>query len=249
MLKFILRRTVYKEFSKESQDMLFSLLAKQHINKLFCSFMEFIMLFFPLLPCFTASFCEKTISTETRIFFIAYIIAYVVFMGCFGLLFNEAIKEFYNKVVEKLYFYWYTKKGKCFSSEDFTNLYMKNTDVYSLIASEKCRGRCYYVCFQILKTLQEGSIKIIAVKNINSKDENGYCLHVLYVKNGWAFDTYSQRQFKLEKILKIYHAKEFKDIYFDDIRHYSFDSFLYMEGKMIKKWCEENNITHKLGSY
>lgn len=37
MIKYFMRRTIYKEFDKESQDMLLQLTSKQHIIEIICA--------------------------------------------------------------------------------------------------------------------------------------------------------------------------------------------------------------------
>ena len=38
-----------------------------------------------------------------------------------------------------------------------------------------------------------------------------FTMHVLYINNGWAFDTFSGRQFPIEQLHEIYKAKVYKN--------------------------------------
>ena len=174
------------------------------------------------------------------------VFGYVLFIGWFLFFFEEEMKEMSNHISSKLYFFNVTRKGKALSKADFAKIAVKKPQLLNMIENGKCRGFCYSVCFDLLKVLQEGYIKIIAVKNIESQDGKDYCLHVLYVNNGWAFDTYSHRQYPIKKILEIYQAKEFMDLYFEDIRSYSLQQFIYLKGDIIGRWCEKNDISQYL---
>lgn len=87
-------------------------------------------------------------------------------------------------------------------------------------------------------------MEIIAAKKIYTHEEDegkDFTMHVLYVKDGWAFDTYSGRQYPLDKIHEIYKAKIYKTFTFDDIGEKSYEEFMSEIRLELVEWAKENN--------
>ena len=58
--------------------------------------------------------------------------------------------------------------------EDFENIKNEDNVLYHYVTTDKCRGFCYGICFEILKLLKEGEIRFMAVKKTESEnDEEG----------------------------------------------------------------------------
>lgn len=53
-----MRRTIYKEFDKESQDMLLQLTSKQHIIEILCAMFWAVAFIFTYIPVFIIDVCE-----------------------------------------------------------------------------------------------------------------------------------------------------------------------------------------------
>ncbi|MNT54423.1 hypothetical protein D3C72_1915870 [compost metagenome] len=112
----------------------------------------------------------------------------------------------------------------------------------------ECRGYCYTICFSILEVFKQGTIKFIAVKNLLADGESNdyeYTMHVLYVNNEWAFDTFSHRQLPLDELLALYKCKEYKDFSFSDIIDLSYEEFTDLNYEKLKLWCKENSVFQK----
>ena len=68
-------------------------------------------------------------------------------------------------------------------------------------------------------------------------------MHVLYVNNCWAFDTYSSRQYPIEKLHEIYKAKIYKSFSFDEISNKSYEEFREEQEPELAKWSIDNDCS------
>lgn len=68
-------------------------------------------------------------------------------------------------------------------------------------------------------------------------------MHVLYVNNGWAFDTYSVRQYPLEKIHTIFEAKVCKTFSFEEIQGKTYEQFTEENAPEVERWADMNNCS------
>ncbi len=146
---------------------------------------------------------------------------------------------------KKLYFFLETRRGNALKIRDFKKIKRKDEVLYDFISTGKCAGFCYSICYDILKTLRKGKIKYIAIKNVlpSLEDRNyPYTMHVIYVNENWAFDTFCQRQFKLKELLEIYEAKEYKEFSFSDISDKTYEEFAKEQALALRKWCKKNNV-------
>lgn len=244
-----MRRTIYKEFDKESQDMLLPLTSKQHIIETFCFMFWGIAFIFQLIPLFIIGVCEDIeLSMTTQIA----IIAFMLICGA-GLLvsmkvFNRAMFGFSQLLAERIYFLVCTTKGKAICKNEFNIIRQANEEQYEFIANQMCRGDCYSICFEICKALKKGCIEFLAIKKISPHDDEeddgkDFTIHVLYVNNGWAFDTYSSRQYPIKKLHKIYKAKIYKSFSFDEISSKSYEEFREEQEPELAKWSIDNDCS------
>lgn len=249
MIKYFMRRTIYKEFDKESQDVLLQLTSKQHIIGILCSMFWEVALIFPLIPLFIIDVCEDIeLSMTTQIA----IIVFMLICGA-GLLvsmkvFERAVFGFSYLLAERIYFLVCTTKGKALCKDDFKVIKKENEELYMYIATQTCRGYCYSICFEICKALKKGCIEFLAVKKLSphiSEEDDGkdFTMHVLYVNNGWAFDTYSSRQYPIEKLHEIYKAKVYKTFSFDEISSKSYEEFREEQEPELAKWSIANDCS------
>ncbi len=179
----------------------------------------------------------------SKIAIIAYTIICVVGSLIFLKVFKKAVFIFSELLTERIYFLICTKKGKALSKKDFETIRKVYKDLYKVIATQNCIGHCYSVCFDICKTLKKGSIEFIAVKKFSFEKDDGkdFTMHVLYINNGWAFDTYSSRQYPVEKLHKIYKAKLYKVLDYDSIRDKSYEEFIDEQEPELAKWSAIND--------
>ena len=164
----------------------------------------------------------------TQIAVIVFMLIEMIGAFCFFKVFKKAIVEFLQLLTDKLYFLVCTKKGKALSKEDFETIKQVNKHLYLCIEYYKCLGYCYSSCFEICKALKKGAIELVAVKGLLSGEDNDgkkFQMHVLYINNGWAFDTTSLRQYPIEKLHEIYKAKIYKTFSFDEISMKSYEEF------------------------
>ena len=218
-----MRRTIYKEFDKESQDMLLQLTSKQHIIEIICAMFWAVAFIFTYIPVFIIDVCEDIeLSMTTQIAIIAFMLICMAGLLVSMKVFKRAMFGFSQLLAERIYFLVCTTKGKAICN-DLKIINQANEKLYALIATQMCRGYCYAICFEICKALKKGGIEFLAIKKFSPHDDEeddgkDFTMHVLYVNNGWAFDTYSSRQYPIEKLHEIYKAKIYKSFSFDEIR-------------------------------
>lgn len=70
-------------------------------------------------------------------------------------------------------------------------------------------------------------------------------MHVLYVFDGWCYDTYSEMQYPLEEVLERSKAKIYKSFSYKDIQGKTYYEFKEENLAELQKWCEENDCYQK----
>ena len=90
---------------------------------------------------------------------------------------------------------------------------------------------------------QNKCVRDIATQYVLKYDEKNFAMHVIYVNNNWAFDTYSCRQYPIEKLHEIYKAKIYKSFSFDEISNKSFEEFKKEVKPKLTKWSIENDCS------
>ena len=242
MINTILRKTLYKEFDYATQNTLLYVSKPEVLLNFTCNLLCFLFLCtLPLVVVIV--FPHLFTDLKIQLLYLLILIIYTIFV-CF--IFRE--KNFYqnNYVSRTLHYLFYTKRGKALSKEDFKTIKKNDKLLYSTIKEQDCRGLCYSVCFEMLKTLKKRCIKIISVNEFTSKKETPFeTIHVIYVNNNYAFDTYCHRQLPLEAFLAIHQAKVYKTFNYEDIKNYSYEEFRNIQYPDFAKWCKENDI-HEL---
>ena len=244
-----MRRTIYKEFDKESQDMLLQLTSKQHIIVILCFMFWAVAFIFPYIPVFIIDVCEDIeFSMTTKIAIIAFMLICMAGLLVSMKVFKRAMIVFSRLLAERIYFLVCTTKGKAICKNEFKIINNVNEVLYEFIATQMCQGYCYSICFDICKTLKKGCIEFLAIKKFSPHDDEendgkDFTMHVLYVNNGWAFDTYSSRQYPIEKLHEIYKAKIYKSFSFYEISGKTYEEFREEQEPELAKWSIDNDCS------
>ncbi len=247
MIKYLMRKTIYNSMDHDTQDMLLQLNARYKVIEFLCFMFWAVLYIFPLIPLFIiAVFEDVELSMTTQIAILAFVLINAVGLLVSLKVFKRAMFGFSKLLAERIYFLTCTKKGKALSKKDFETIRQVYEDLYALIATQNCRGYCYTICFEMCKALKKGSIEFIAVKkfSVDKDDEDDgktFTMHVLYINNGWAFDTYSSRQYPVEKLHKIYKAKVYKVFDYDAIRNKSYVEFRDEQEPELARWSAIND--------
>lgn len=252
MIKFILRKTVLKQFDKQTQDHILPFFIKKYTTMWFCCFMlHFLIFIAPMLLLYLAVNGKEFDSIYSIVLGIAIATYGCILLVSYGYFYTEIINFCNYTLADKLYNRLYAQKGKAISKKDFKKIKSENKVLYDSITSSKCHGYCYATCFNLLRTLKTGNIKFMAVKLVNTGNKTEeYTMHVVYEKNGWIFDTYNQRQYPVEKSMELHDAIVYKNFSYEDIIFSSYDKFImllsYDEFRdknydELAKWCKEHN--------
>lgn len=250
MFEFVLRRTAFRTLSKEDQET--AMLLKDKIKTDFIS--QFLITIFGALPLASLITllitCEKTLSDVIQC--IILIIGYIAFVGWFMKRFHEPIDSFKELISANIFSPRYVIKGNAISKTDFDIIKKENEKLHYLMMTQQVNGYCYAVCFETLKCLKKGTLMFIATKliktgNIGEEDkcDNAYTMHVLYVNDDWCFDTYSQRQYPLEEVMKRFYAKTYKVFTYEDVDGKTYDEFKKEHAPALQEWCNENDCYQK----
>ena len=248
MIKFILRKTAFKKYDKETQDHLLPFLEKKYTTVWFSVFIFYLITYIAPMVLLAFSAHGKEFDSIENILLGIGILLYTVASAFFYLGLTHEIFQFTTILIPtKLYAIFYTKKGKAISKKDFKIIEKNNPELYEYITSYMCQGYCYSICFAILKTLKKGSLKFLAVKKIDGANEviQAYTMHVLYEKNGWIFDTYNQRQYPVEKSITLHKGIVYKDFSYEDIKDLTYEEFIETNHEELAKWCEEHDCYQK----
>ncbi len=247
MFEFILRKTVLRKLSREEQAQ--AMLLKYKIKmQLLGQFLVYVFVALPFASLFTLLVLgEHTLSNIVQC--IVMILAYCTFAIWFAKRFKKQIETFTHLIVCSLYNRRYVLKGNALSREDFDTIKKEYKQLYNIILMQEVSGYCYSVCFEMLKCLKKGTILFIAAKCIQEEreenDNKEYTMHVLYVNNDWCFDTFSQRQYPLEEVLKRMRSKTYRSFDYNAVDGKTYEEFRAEHFEALKAWCEENNCYQK----
>jgi len=245
MIKFILRKTAFKQYDKETQDHLLPLLTKKYVIMWFCCFMfHFLIYLAPMILLYFAVNGKEFDCVYNIILGIGIALYTCLFLIFYSFFRKELIDFSTNVLPDKLYNKIYAQRGKAISKQDFKKIEKENDVLYQYITSCLCHGHCYSICFDILKILKTGNIKFLAVK-AHPDEGSSYTMHVLYENNSWTFDTYNQRQYPLEKALVLHKAVVYKDFSYEDIKGLTYEEFRDKNYEELAKWCEEHDCYQK----
>ena len=242
MINTLLRKTLYKEYDTETQDTLLYVSKPEVLLNFIFNSIYFLFLYtlpLTIIIVFPHFFTDLKI----QLLYLLFLIIYAIFVFFF---FKDM--NFYQKnpISRALHYHFYTKKGTALSKEDFKTIKKKNKLLYSTIRKQDCRGYCYSVCFELLQTLKKGYIQFISVNEFTSKNETSYkTIHVIYVSNNYAFDTYCHRQLPLKRFLEIHQSQIYKSFNYEDVKNCSYEDFRKAHYSEFAKWCKENDV-HEL---
>ena len=249
MIKYLMQKTIFKETDSEKFDILFQLVSRYYVIEFFCFIFLIVIYIFPFIPLFIINIFENVnFSIITKSLIIAFILIWSIGFLIFLKIFKKAMFGFSELLAERIYFLTCTKKGKAISKNDFETIKQTNKKLYTIISTQNCQGYCYSVCFSICKILKKGSIEFIAIKDFSTNNNNKnikkeFTMHVLYVNNGWAFDTNSSRQYPIEKLHEIYKAKIYKVFDFDSIHNKTYNKFMKEQKSELVKWSNINDCS------
>lgn len=247
MIKFILRKTAFKQYNKETQDHLLPLLTKKYTTIWFCyAIFHFLIFIAPLSLLYFAVYGKEFDSIYNIILGMAIGIYFCIWLIFYGFFAKEIIEFSTVTLPDRLYNRLYAQRGKALSKQDFKKIEKENNALYECITSCLCYGHCYAICFDILEILKTGNMKFIAVKKLAIEDgTETYTMHVLYEKNAWVFDTYNQRQYTVEKAIELHKGIVYKDFSYEDIKGLTHEEFREKNYEEFVKWCEEHDCYQK----
>ena len=147
MIKYFMRRTIYKKFDRESQDMLLQLISKQYIIEIFCCMFWVIIPIFPFIPVCIIDVCEEIeFSMTTQMMLIGFMLICFVGLLVSMKIFGRVMFGFSQLLAEKIYFLVCTTKAKALCKSEFDTINQANEELYACIATQMCRGYCYSIC-------------------------------------------------------------------------------------------------------
>ncbi len=250
MIKYLMRKTIYKKVDRETQDMLLQLIAQYHIIEFFCFMFWLAIYILPFIPLFIIdAFEDVNFSVTTHIAITTFILIWTVGLFAAFRIFKSAMIGFSELLAERIYFLACTKKGKALSKQDFETIRKVDEKLYVLIVTQTCRGYCYSICFKMCKALKKGYIEFVAIKKLamdkydEEDDGKDFTMHTLYVNNGWAFDTFSSRQYPVEKLHQIYKAKIYKVFDYNFICNKSYGEFKDELKTELIEWSAANDCS------
>ena len=119
-----MRRTIYKEFDKESQDMLLQLTSKQHIIEILCAMFWAVAFIFTYIPVFIIDVCEDIeLSMTTQIAIIAFMLICMAGLLVSMKVFEKAMFGFSLLLAERIYFLVCTTKGKAICKNNLVDYF------------------------------------------------------------------------------------------------------------------------------
>lgn len=249
MIKFFMRKTIFKDFDKESQDRLLKLTLKWYIIEFLCLMFWAVIYILPVIPLYIINICEDIeFSMTTQIALLVFMsVSFITFL-IFYIVFKKTMFVFSLLLAERVYFLVCTMKGNALNKSDIKFIKQVNEKLYECISTQRCQGYCYSICFDICKTLKKGEIEFLAVKKCFPYDEEEddgkvFTMHVLYVNNGWAFDLTNSCQYPIDKLHEIYKAKIYKRFSFDEISSKSYEEFREEQVNELEKWSNENDCS------
>ena len=245
MFEFILRRTTFKNLRKESLSTVMLLKSKIKLRLIsYC-----LVYLFGIIPIVLIIALLST--SEYTIAYFVLLFTYSLFASYFVVNFDESIKLFINAIFINMYWSRYILKGNAISMQDFEIIEKENEEMYNCIMLQQVHGFCYSVCFNILKCLKKGTIFFIAIRDVKFKNEdenedsNEYTMHVLYVNNNWCYDTYTERQYPLEYVMKQLKTKNYATFSYEDVAEKTYDEFRKEQYPALKEWCYANDCSEK----
>lgn len=252
MFELFLRKTALKNLSKEHQYLVMLSCKGRYRIRFLTVFLLDCLATLPIALFLIIGNCTLNLDDERFVIFnVISSTAYLIIFALLIKIFSNKIGAFMELIDKKMYAFFYVLKGKAISKKDFDRIKKRNASLYCKIINQQVRGGCYTTCLGILKSLKKGTVQFIAMKVPDSlkKDNHGtqYTMHALYVNNGWCFDTYSQRQYPLEEVMKRMGAKTYISISYEDLEGKSAEEFRAEYVPALQKWCEEHDCYTEFG--
>lgn len=242
MFEFLFRKTIVKNRPKEEQD--FTMLLKDKFKVEYLSYFLLSLLAWMPAVIFVIMFVTITPSLFNILSLAILVFVYLILVISFRVRFKNEIEVFRALLFLSMYTTEYVLKGKALSQEDFETIKKENPELYQSLMLHQSHGYCYSICFSILKCLKKGMMLFVAVKNINKEDENDtheYTMHVLYVNNQWCFDTYSQRQHPINKVLEKMGAIPYTSFGYENIGEKTYEEFRAEHAPALEDWCNAHD--------
>ena len=199
MIKFLIQKTLYKKESPQVKEILWKILSRQHIIKILCVLIVPFNLILTFIPIFIILLCEDVqLAISTNVLLCIFDVIYGLGILFAFKFFKDAMFVFSQMISWKIYYFLYTRRGKALTKYDFKTIKSEDENLFDFISSEKCSSCCYSTCFLMLKLLQKGHMEYIGICNLthdydeDKQEQKPFTMHVLYVNNGWAFDTNCQ---------------------------------------------------------
>lgn len=249
MFGFLLRKISWKHFSKEDQEEL--MLFKDGKKMRFIS--EILIVLFVVFPISTllAALIVVEHTLDNVISIIILTLSYIIFATWFTKRFYNQIEKFVKLICVSMYSSRYVLKGNAISKQDFDIIKKEKDWLYDAMIEAQVIGHCYAVCFEILQSLKKGNILFVAIRHMGeNREENegkAQTMHVLYINNGWCFDTFTQRQYPLEKVIQGLKAKIYTSFTYKDIEGKTFEEFMAEQTPALREWCKENDCDTEVG--
>lgn len=245
MFELLLRKIVFKNLTREEQEIALLLKEKYRMYLIAETLISFIILT-PYYIFVTISlyllYSANSMLKDNILLYLSIFLCCISYVLLVRIKFKENIFILRHKIATALYVRFYVTKGEAISKKDFKMIKEQDNRLYYLIMKQETQGYCYAICFQLLKVLKKGHIKFIAVKEIKSNTTiiEEYTMHVLYVNNDWCFDTFSQRQYPLNYVMQCEKAKIYKSFYPEDVEC-TYEEFRDKHAPSLEKWCSKND--------
>lgn len=239
MFDFIFRRTIYKKLDKEQQNV--AMLQKSRVlTYVVSSIITYFLLTLPI----TFSIVELIINrhdSEGIVVWGLLVLCCIVYLIIILIEFRKKINEFKEWLTNNMYRFLYVTRGKAISKDDFSIIKKEKKNLYDNMLAIETIGYCYWVSFILLKYLKKGYIQFMSVREVCGTSKHKYTMHVLYINNGWCYDTYSERQQPLNRVMKQLNPRVYKSFSYEDIKDKTYEEFRREQLLALKKWCEEND--------
>ena len=257
MIKYFLRKFVYKDtnYTPEVRDTLIRLNKRKYVTSIVDKLLLYCLLVLPFfnltIICVFEDIAPKPITVYVSYgFAFFYLLIWLAIIH----LFSNAFRAFFLLITERMYYITCTMHGKALSFKDFRiiNGYKKvlqnGYTLYNSISSHLSRGKCLLICLELLGLLKKGKIEFIAVLHLDVKEKAKkkapFDLHVIYLNNGWVYDTYSGRQYPEEKFFKIWKSIRYKQFSYEDLQGKSVYQFYAEKRSELQAWCKANNCSY-----
>lgn len=260
MIKYFLRKFVYTDakYEPEVRDTLIRLHTRRYV-----SFIAVVILFFCLIALPFVSidivcvFEGNTFKPITVYAVFGFAFFYLLILLAIIHLFFDAFRSFFLLLTDRLYYFTSTMHGKALSFKDFriikkyTKTLQNGYTLYNSISSQLSRGKCLLICLELLGLLKKGRIEFIAVLHLDVKEETKgkepFDLHVIYLNNGWVYDTYTGMQYPEKKFFKLWKSIRYKQFTYSDLQGKSIYQFYAEKKKELRAWCKENDCSFFTG--